>query len=80
MPRFEVVESKRWEGPNGRTASIYGACPWASESERAHWVIVVKGYTVRDNVNGTVGMGKPPTTRELAEANAEKLNALHARR
>ena len=65
---FEVIESKKWVCDDGRTASIYGACPWTSESERSQWRIQVCGYTVRHLKTGTVGIGRKPwPTRQAAE-------------
>lgn len=79
-PRFEVIPSRRWSGPNGRTASLYGALPYTSDSESHLWKVEDVGYTVRDNVNGTVGVGRPPEkTEEAAQTLADKLNALYTR-
>ena len=69
MPTYEVVESKVWKRDDGQTASIYGACPWTNPTEKARWTIVQQGFTVRNNVRGTVGIGRKPwTTREAAQA------------
>ena len=76
MPRYEVIESKAWKRDDGATASIYGAVPWTSPSEEKRWKIVTRGYTIRDNVSGTVGIGRQPwSTRGEAQAWADKANA-----
>ena len=65
---FEVIESKRWVCDDGRTASIYGACPYTSDAERSQWRIEVVGYTVRHQKTGTVGIGRQPwLTLQAAE-------------
>ena len=75
MTRYEVIESKAWKRDDGRTASIYGALPWVTPSEEKRWKKVTRGYTVRDNVQGTVGIGKQPwPTRAEAQAWADKEN------
>ena len=76
MNRYEVVESKVWRRDDGRTASPYGALPWETESEKARWHLATRGYTVRDNVSGTIGIGRVPW-ETLAEAQkwADKENA-----
>lgn len=68
MKRYEVVPSRFWRHVRTAvTASLYGACPWMKESEREDWQIVERGFTVRDNVQGTVGLGRKPFDSE-AEA------------
>lgn len=68
---MEVIESRRWKAANGQTASIYGALPYVSESQRIAegWAIESTGYTIRWD-NGTVGASGLPfgSTREAAEA------------
>ena len=65
---FDIIESKRWICNDGRTASIYGSCPWASDSERNEWRIQVVGFTVRHKKTGTVGIGRKPwETLEAAQ-------------
>lgn len=71
MIRYEVVPSKRWFNVfTGATASLYGAAPYGEG-----WEVQSVGYTIRDNVTNTVGMGRKPFT-ELSEAQAfaERLN------
>ena len=58
--QFEVIESKIWRRDDGAVASIYGALPWASDSEKPRWSIVVRGFTVRNTVSGVVGVGRIP--------------------
>lgn len=57
---FDIVESKRWVCDDGRTASIYGAVPWLSDTERNTWRIQIVGYTVQHKKTGTVGIGRQP--------------------
>jgi len=81
MARYEVIESKTWKRDDGATASIYGAVPWTSSSEEKRWKIVPRGYTVRDNVSGTVGIGKQPwATRAEAQAWVDAQTAREAER
>lgn len=74
--RYEVIESKSWKNhKTGATASIYGACPWTNAADEPNWAMVVRGWTLRDNRNGTVGIGRLPfETKELAIDCASKLN------
>ena len=75
MSRYEVIESKAWKHDDGRTASLYGAVPWTSASEEPRWKVVTRGYTIRDNMSGTVGIGRQPwKTRAEAQAWADKEN------
>ena len=75
MPRYEVIESRVWKRDDGATASPYGASPWETEREKSRWKLVTRGYTVRDNVSGTVGIGRVPwQTREEAQSWANKEN------
>lgn len=81
MSRYEVIESKAWRRDDGRTASIYGAVPWTSAGEEPRWEIATRGYTVRDAVSGTVGIGRVPwATRAEAQAWADEHNAAHDKR
>lgn len=75
--RYEVIESKRWVNTvTGRTASLYGAVPWTTEAEKDQWTVQSAGWTVRDNKNGTVGIGRLPwPTKEEAQTWANKENA-----
>jgi hypothetical protein len=73
MARFEVIESKVWKRNDGATASIYGAVPWLSPGEEKRWKMVSRGYTVRDNDRGTVGIGRQAwATRAEAQAWVDK--------
>jgi len=70
MKRYEVVKSRYWlNSVTMATASCYGSAPYMSESDKANWSIVERGYTVRDNVTGTVGLGRQPfaTEREVLD-------------
>lgn len=60
MRIVEIVESKHWVNTKtGHTASIYGAVPWSSDSERQDWELVTRGFTWRLD-NGTTGLGRTP--------------------
>ena len=70
--KFEVIESRAWVHTSGRTASVYGACPWVAESDRANWSVVSRGWTVRNPFTGEVGAcRKPFATQAEAEAFAD---------
>jgi len=58
--KYEIIESKQWQCTDGRTASIYGSCPYVSDADKAHWAIKTVGYTVRNTKTGTVGIGRKP--------------------
>jgi len=60
--RYQIVDAKRWVHVDGRTASIYGACPYVSDTDKSNWSIETVGYTIRDNKTNTVGMGRKPFT------------------
>jgi len=76
MARYEVVESKVWKRDDGKTASIYGSCPWTSDAEKSRWSLVTVGWNVRDTTLNTFGTGRAPfETREKAQALADKLNS-----
>jgi hypothetical protein len=69
-----VIESRQWRHASGRTASIYGACPWVAEADRPNWEIVSRGWTVRNPYTGQVGACRQPfATRAEAEAFAERV-------
>jgi len=75
-----VTPSRVWNHiPTGRKASIYGACPWYQESEKADWEIVTRGWTweVQDSRGSvTIGMGHVPAkTEEEAIAFMNECNA-----
>lgn len=52
--RYEVIPSRRWQHPDGRTASLYGAAPGDG------FVLTMVGWTVRNLQTGTVGIGQRP--------------------
>jgi len=63
-----VIEAKVWKRDDGRTASVYGACPWTSPGEKPRWSMVYVGYTVL-HPDGTTGTGREPWgSREAAQA------------
>lgn len=73
--RYEVVESRCWRNTRtGRTASIYGALPFLPHEEH-EWRVESRGFTLRDNVDGTVGCGRPAfQRREDAQELADRWN------
>lgn len=77
MEKYEVIVSKSWKNhKTGATASIYGACPWTNAADEPNWSVVTCGWTLRNNRNETVGIGRLPfATKELAVEHANKLNA-----
>lgn len=58
MRQGEVIPSKRWQHPDGRTASIYGAPPIGDG-----WEVVQVGWTIRWD-DGTVGLCRQPFKTE----------------
>lgn len=80
-PRYEVIPSRHWKNSRtGQTASLYGAVPYVNDAEAEGWSLVTKGFTVRDNVRGTVGFGRRPfDTEKEAETFVAGLLTLHAR-
>jgi hypothetical protein len=67
----EVIESRRWVHPDGRTASVYGSKPFGEG-----WEIKPSGFDIYWTGDGTVGRCKPPfETKEEAEAYALDWNA-----
>ena len=67
MKPFEVVPHRVWAGPEGRTASIYGASPWGMGPKPDTWHIEERGFTLSMD-NGTLGFGRPAfKTRETAQ-------------
>lgn len=61
MRIVEVIVSRVWLHKSGRTASIYGACPWTGVpgDTRADWKMVERGFTWEMS-NGTIGCGRIP--------------------
>ena len=71
MEKYEVIESRRYKHlPTGRTASLYGACPWGmNKADKDNWIVESVGWTVRNNRLGTVGISRAPwQTKEEAQA------------
>lgn len=68
MQTGTVIQARRWQGPNGRTASLYSAQPWSTDEESKAWSIVSTGWTILWD-DGTQGCGRPPFKTE-AEARA----------
>ena len=79
-PTYIVVESKIWQHKTtGRRVSIYGACPWTSDAEKADWDLVSPGWTLFNRATNTVGCGRVPwATREAAQAQADEWNTKRA--
>ena len=66
---MKAIESKVWQHISGRTASIYGACPWSGRDgdTRTDWSLTSRGWTIQRD-DGTVGSGRKPfATRTEAE-------------
>jgi hypothetical protein len=76
MKRYEVIESRHWKNDRtGATASLYGAVPYQRDAKAEGWEVVTTGFTIRDNVEGTVGIGRKPfDTQEEAETVAQTMN------
>ena len=55
MNRYTVISSRVWKHKDGKTASIYGSCPWYSWFERKDWHIEVRGYTIEDTKSNEIG-------------------------
>lgn len=73
----EIIPARRWRHVDGRTASLYGSCPWTSAADKANWTMVDDGYTWR-RADGTVGIGRrPASTMEEAKAVMDRVNELH---
>lgn len=63
---FDIIESKRWQHDDGRTASLYGAVPY--QSDPSGWHVITVGWTVRHKKTGIIGIGRKPwETRQEAE-------------
>jgi hypothetical protein len=75
QPRYEATESRCWKNARtGMTASIYGAAPYTSDADAKDWSVITVGYTVKDNVQGTVGIGRKPfATKAEAETVAGEM-------
>lgn len=74
QPRYQVIESKAWYKAGNPSVSIYGANPIGEG-----WTVKARGWTIRDNWTGTVGLGRKPfATREEAQAVAERLNGVRS--
>lgn len=76
-----VIPSRQWRNARtGATASLYGACPWTCDAEKADWSLVTVGWTWELS-NGTIGLGRVPAkTREEAEEIMARYNARFAPR
>lgn len=81
-PRYEVIESRCWKNSRtNQTASLYGAVPYQFDAEAEGWSVVTVGFTIRDNINGTVGTGRKPfATRAEAETVAQAMEELRQER
>lgn len=80
-PILEVIEARIWSNSKtNRVASIYGAVPWTSNTEREDWKLIQIGFTWRTS-SGTVGIGRQPcATREEAEQVMNQINAEYEER
>ena len=78
MPRYTVIPSRAYRHTSGMFASLHGATPWTSEAGRADWTLATRGWTVRNERDGTVGIGRVPWASEAeAQAWADAANARH---
>jgi len=72
-----VIPATRWVHTSGRTASIYGACPWTHDADRSDWKRETVGFThecVDHRGSVTIGFGRPPVATEIeAQAVADRL-------
>lgn len=80
IAHVEPVEHFVWFNASaGRTASIFGACPWFDGSGEENWEKVARGYTLRvEHKDGSVtyGLGRVPfDTFEAAAEFAAKINS-----
>jgi len=72
MNRYKIIPSRIWRHKDGRTASIYGACPWYSWLERKDWRIEIRGWTISDIKNNEIGHGPMPLDK--AQDLCQRLN------
>lgn len=71
---ISVIPNTFYRHTSGRTASLWGSCPWHSERERSEWQTVTDGFTWQ-NDNGTIGLGRVPAkSREEADRIAREWN------
>ena len=78
MRILEVIPAERWRHISGRTASMYGACPWTTDAERGEWTCEPIGWTWQ-RADGCIGLGRVPAkTREEALTVMEKINSRKA--
>ena len=78
MSRYEVVQLRVWQHPDGRKASVFGALPWHGENDG--WEQVPEGFTLRDTKTQEVGrpyglLRIDGTDHAAVQALADKLNA-----
>lgn len=67
--RYQAIEHFRWIRDDGRTASIYGSCPWTTPAEKVRWRQESTGWTIYNPNTGQVGNGRPcHATKEACEA------------
>lgn len=65
---YEVVPYRYWKRDDGKTASLHGAVPYVSETEKVRWTIVEDGFTLYNPNSNTYGIGRQPfKTRQEAE-------------
>lgn len=74
MHVLKVIPYRLWVRDDGRTASIYGACPWASAAEEQRWRMEQRGWTLYWDDN-TVGHHREEfVSREEAVEYARRVN------
>lgn len=75
---YVLIKRKYWKHVSGKKASIYGACPWFSDSEKDDWKLVTDGWTVENTKTGDIGRvnRKIPDDFEEAQKVVDELNEL----
>jgi hypothetical protein len=71
--QYEVVPAHIYQRDDGKTASIHGALPWHTDSEKERWKVVQVGFTVYNPYTNQYGTGRAPfATADEAQAYADK--------
>lgn len=74
----KVIPAKRWRNlSSNATASLYGAVPYLTETDKANWVIEHCGYTWLTEA-GTVGIGRVPASTDYDDHVAIELDSAEA--
>lgn len=70
---IDIIPHEVYVHSSGRTASMWGACPWQSEAERHEWTKRRRGWTWMMD-DGTIGLGRQPTDYTTAVEVANRIN------